>query len=516
MDRIGQDKLETLVQELGTRIGNALAQVAREREYPRLGILPRSLLERQDMLLATVDTQLARRRAPWQAEQDVSQFAERVTVLEDALAEAQGRMAIAESALTEAEDRLIAAARDRENLETTLAEAILTRDKIGVDLAVLKETLARSAKELAIAGTEAVAAHEKVTKQRIAALEQELATARQHVCETASVETERKRLAADVAALLATKTNLEQQLVETEARVQTATTARQRLLSDIKHDRNGGLTTNGTGVAATAPIQLDTTVPAFRRMSGQSWAWLTCTILAILLLLQGMLLYRQNQHLKISAPVSNQSLSSVETDVLSLLPAATTSTSSIEETQQLTAILAELDGMRQNLTGLSTTITKGTDDTTARLATILGKLDILSVQPTVQTASASLAATPATALRRPLRETILFESGEIKPSKTAAAQILLLASQLKASGANTVLVVGHADDLMPRGILRSRYKNNVAVSQARAESVALVLAEADVNAQATWTCGAGAAMPITINDTMKGRARNRRVEIIAW
>ena len=75
-----------------------------------------------------------------------------------------------------------------------------------------------------------------------------------------------------------------------------------------------------------------------------------------------------------------------------------------------------------------------------------------------------------------------------------------------------VTVVGHTDSIP---VQRSNpFQSNQGLSEARAETIARVLAAAGVPAELISSEGRAATQPIADNGTREGRARNRRVEII--
>jgi len=75
-----------------------------------------------------------------------------------------------------------------------------------------------------------------------------------------------------------------------------------------------------------------------------------------------------------------------------------------------------------------------------------------------------------------------------------------------------IRVLGYTDSLQPSG--RGRYKTNLDLSVARAESVAELLKTQITNPDRVSVEGRGAADPIGDNKTREGRAQNRRVEVM--
>ncbi len=106
---------------------------------------------------------------------------------------------------------------------------------------------------------------------------------------------------------------------------------------------------------------------------------------------------------------------------------------------------------------------------------------------------------------------LLFDSGktEVKPAFTPLAE--RLAKVLNDEG-GPVLIEGHTDSVPLRGT--GKYKNNVDLSLARAESVAGVLGPLLNDAGRITARGKGEAEAIADNATNDGRAQNRRVEVM--
>lgn len=74
-----------------------------------------------------------------------------------------------------------------------------------------------------------------------------------------------------------------------------------------------------------------------------------------------------------------------------------------------------------------------------------------------------------------------------------------------------VRIEGHADSDQVRTI---EFPNNMALSQARAETVAQIIRSELSDSGRVTAEGVGDARPIASNDTSEGKARNRRVEIV--
>jgi type VI secretion system protein ImpK len=73
-----------------------------------------------------------------------------------------------------------------------------------------------------------------------------------------------------------------------------------------------------------------------------------------------------------------------------------------------------------------------------------------------------------------------------------------------------IVVIGHTDN---QRILSARFPSNVALSQARADTVRSIIATRIGTSARLSAEGRGDTEPIAPNDTQAGRARNRRVAI---
>eukprot|EP01032_Pedospumella_encystans_P036308 gene36307-biopygen30142 len=80
-----------------------------------------------------------------------------------------------------------------------------------------------------------------------------------------------------------------------------------------------------------------------------------------------------------------------------------------------------------------------------------------------------------------------------------------MASALHQVKGKTVQVIGHTDNVGPRG-------SNLALSLARAEAVRAYLAQKGVSPDMIAVSGQGPDQPVADNAASEGRARNRRIE----
>lgn len=106
-----------------------------------------------------------------------------------------------------------------------------------------------------------------------------------------------------------------------------------------------------------------------------------------------------------------------------------------------------------------------------------------------------------------LPEGILFATDSAAVSGPAQNDLYAVARNLNQYPNSRVEVVGHTDST-------GRAAYNQDLSQRRAQSVAGILTAAGVNGNRIVATGRGASQPIASNDTVQGRAQNRRVEIL--
>jgi len=99
-----------------------------------------------------------------------------------------------------------------------------------------------------------------------------------------------------------------------------------------------------------------------------------------------------------------------------------------------------------------------------------------------------------------------FAKSDIKPESQPAIQEVV--KMLQASRGLKVWVVGHTDNV-------GTADANVALSNARAASVVKALVAAGIDAARMAPHGDGPFAPVAANTTDDGRARNRRVELVA-
>lgn len=102
---------------------------------------------------------------------------------------------------------------------------------------------------------------------------------------------------------------------------------------------------------------------------------------------------------------------------------------------------------------------------------------------------------------------VLFETGKSQLKGGAAANLAKLSSFLKAYPDRTLMIEGHTDNV-------GSEDSNLALSQNRAEAVRTYLLEQGVDNNRLGVIGKGESSPVASNDSVSGRALNRRVEVV--
>jgi chemotaxis protein MotB len=114
-----------------------------------------------------------------------------------------------------------------------------------------------------------------------------------------------------------------------------------------------------------------------------------------------------------------------------------------------------------------------------------------------------------------LVDKILFDSGEAKLSERGAEVLARLGAVLVGVEGRSIQVSGHTDDSPPSQRLAAMFPTNWELSVARAVNVVRFLQEkAKVPAKRLVAAGYGDTHPVAGNSSPKGRARNRRIEIL--
>lgn len=144
---------------------------------------------------------------------------------------------------------------------------------------------------------------------------------------------------------------------------------------------------------------------------------------------------------------------------------------------------------------------------------VFTQLDVIEAKP-MQTGQVVV---DANAMAREIAATgrvalygIYFDSGkaDVKPESQAA--LVEIAKLMKQDGALKLLVVGHTDTA-------GTFDYNIDLSRRRAQAVVQALvANHAVDAARLKPWGVGYSSPVASNRAEDGRAKNRRVELVAW
>ncbi len=108
---------------------------------------------------------------------------------------------------------------------------------------------------------------------------------------------------------------------------------------------------------------------------------------------------------------------------------------------------------------------------------------------------------------------LLFASGSAILSKEGRDVLLRLARLLR-EGDETISVEGHTDNVMISAALEGQYPSNWELAGARAARVVRRLSAEGVDPRRFRAISHGPFAPKVSNDTERGRARNRRTEIL--
>ena len=111
-----------------------------------------------------------------------------------------------------------------------------------------------------------------------------------------------------------------------------------------------------------------------------------------------------------------------------------------------------------------------------------------------------------------MSDKLLFESGSAQVNKQGKEALGKLAEVLKKQHDIDVFIEGHTDN---KPIKTVQFKDNWDLSVVRATSVVPILTkDYGVNPLQILPCGRGEFMPVDNNESVEGRAHNRRTEII--
>jgi chemotaxis protein MotB len=111
-----------------------------------------------------------------------------------------------------------------------------------------------------------------------------------------------------------------------------------------------------------------------------------------------------------------------------------------------------------------------------------------------------------------LPETILFDSGKVNLKKAVSDELNHIQSVLQSKYSGRLIdVIGHTDT---DPIQKSKWQDNWELSAERALAVVRYLIDRGIPSDRIRAIGRGESHPIAGNDTVSGKAKNRRVEIV--
>lgn len=118
-------------------------------------------------------------------------------------------------------------------------------------------------------------------------------------------------------------------------------------------------------------------------------------------------------------------------------------------------------------------------------------------------------------LKVELIDKIVFDSGDATISKRGEEVLAKVGGILANVDDKVVQVMGHTDDSPPTAKIKDQFPSNWELSTARATNVVRYLEEkAKVKGARLVASGHGQFAPVATNNNPKGRARNRRIEIL--
>jgi chemotaxis protein MotB len=111
-------------------------------------------------------------------------------------------------------------------------------------------------------------------------------------------------------------------------------------------------------------------------------------------------------------------------------------------------------------------------------------------------------------------EAILFDSGKAEVKPEGLVVLGKVIEILKTVNDKAIRIEGHTDNKPITGPLTQRYPTNWELSSARAITVSRYLQKQGIEPASLSAAAFGEFKPVADNDTVEGRARNRRIEIV--
>ena len=115
-------------------------------------------------------------------------------------------------------------------------------------------------------------------------------------------------------------------------------------------------------------------------------------------------------------------------------------------------------------------------------------------------------------LRVNVAQDILFDSGSAALDKNGIEVLQRVATQLKKSP-HQVMVIGHTDNKPIGPALIKQYPTNWELAGARAASVVVLFDHSGISTKRLLGVSLADTQPVASNNTVEGRAKNRRIEI---
>jgi chemotaxis protein MotB len=117
-------------------------------------------------------------------------------------------------------------------------------------------------------------------------------------------------------------------------------------------------------------------------------------------------------------------------------------------------------------------------------------------------------------LRVTMVDDILFPEGGWELNDKGRNTLGKVAPSLQNLNGKQISVEGYTDNLPIEGPLRERFPTNWELSAARSAQVVRFLQDQGVNPSELAVVGMGQYHPVAPNDTARGRAQNRRIDIL--
>lgn len=108
----------------------------------------------------------------------------------------------------------------------------------------------------------------------------------------------------------------------------------------------------------------------------------------------------------------------------------------------------------------------------------------------------------------------VFAQGDATMTPTGTSLLERIGAALQQYRNQRIEVAGHTDSIPVRSDNRRPFRDNLELSQARAQHAGQTLIDSGLSADRIKTVGYAATKPIASNKTVEGRSKNRRVEII--